>query len=182
MTGGPDRRGTPARGGTLRAAALAALSALITAVGHVAGGGTLPDLAVLAVLLPMVAAVFLSFARRCRGAVGTVAALAAGQVTLHQLMTLLHPPHVTEPAALAGPAMLGMHAAVTLVLAGALLHAERGVSAFAAALRRMVRRRLVPLPADRPLPTLAVPGSGLPALLARVLAVAHARRGPPVGC
>jgi hypothetical protein len=169
--------------GLLRAAALAALSALLTAVGHVAGGGSVPGLAILVVLLPLLAGAFVTIAQRCRGAVGTVAVLAAGQVTLHELMVLLHPAHqVAEPAVPPGAAMLGMHAAVTLVTAVVLRNADRAVAGLLAALRRALPRRLAPPPADRPLPTRAVPGPAVIARLARALAVADVRRGPPVGC
>jgi hypothetical protein len=176
--------GGPAGGrGPLHAAAPAALSTLLTAVGHVAGGGTAPDLAVLAVLFPLLAGVFTTVAGRCRGIVGTLAILGAGQLALHHLMDLLHRTHhLAEPAVAAGPQMFGMHAAITLVTAVALRHADRAVAGLVAALRRVVPRRLTPPPADRPLRTFAVPGPAVSARLARALAVAHARRGPPVGC
>ena len=48
----------------LRGAALAVLSTLLTAVGHVAGGGTVPDLALLVVLFPLLGGVFISVAER----------------------------------------------------------------------------------------------------------------------
>lgn len=171
------------RGGACRAATLAALSALLTAVGHVAGGGTVPGLAVLIVLFPLLAGVMVTLADRAATAMGTVATLAAGQLVLHQLMVLMHPAHVvSEPAVPPGAAMLGMHAVVTLATAVALRYADRAVLVVAAALRRVVLRRLTAPPADRPLPTRALPGPAVPALLARALAVANARRGPPVGC
>lgn len=165
-----------AAGRHVRAVGLAALSGLLTAVGHVAAGGTLPDLAVLLALIPLLAGVFVSLAERSRSTAGTVAALATGQLALHQLMTVLHPAHGDAAT------MLGLHAAITLVTAGALHHADRTVVALMVALRRVLPRRLIPPPADRPLPTRAVPGSDRPARHARLLSVAHARRGPPVGC
>lgn len=163
-------------GAPVRGAVLAGLSALLTATGHVAGGGSLPDLGMLVVLLPLLSAVFGSFAQRCRGVAGTVVVLGAGQLALHHLMTLMHPPHD------AGAAMFWMHAAITLVTAVALRHADRAVEAIHEALRRLVPRRAVAPIADRPLPALAVPGPGLPARLARLFAACDIRRGPPVGC
>jgi hypothetical protein len=59
-------------------------------------------------------------------------------------------------------------------------HADAGVLAVAAVLRRVLPRRLVPPPADRPLPAWPVPPLDLPARRARLLAVADVRRGPPV--
>ncbi len=167
----------------LRGATLAALSTLLTAVGHVAGGGALPDLALLTVLSPLLAGVFVAVAERCRGAVGTIGILGAGQLALHQLMVLMHPPHHAVDAAVSsGTGMLGMHAAVTLVTALMLRIADRAIAGLAAALRRVVPRRLTPPPADRPLPTRPVPGPAVPVRLALVLAAAQVRRGPPVGC
>lgn len=159
-----------------RGMALAAFSGLLTAVGHIAGGGSLGDLGLLVVLVPLLAGVFVSLAERSRGPLGAVAVLGAGQVALHYLMVLLHPPEMPV-----GPSMLLMHAVVTLVTAVGLRYADAAVVAAARALRRVLPRRPVALPADRPLPTLAVPGPGRVAQPAQVLLVAHARRGPPVG-
>jgi hypothetical protein len=159
----------------LRGAVLAGLSALLAAAGHAAGGGTVPDLAVLVPVLPLLAWAFTGAASRCQSLVGTVAVLAAGQFVLHNAIELLHPSH-------AGSSMLAMHAVATVVTAFALRHADRGAAALTTALRRVLPRRLVPPPADRPLPVLAVPGPAVPARLARAFVVAHARRGPPVTC
>lgn len=159
----------------LRGAVLAGLSALLAAVGHAAGGGTLPDLAVLVPVLPLLAWTFTGTASRCRGLAGTTGVLAVGQFVLHHAIELLHPSHP-------GSSMLAMHAVATVVTALALRHADRGAAALTAALRRVLPRRTAPPPADRPLPTLAVPGPALPARLARAFAVADALRGPPVAC
>ncbi|GAA0929731.1 hypothetical protein GCM10009559_16650 [Pseudonocardia zijingensis] len=158
-----------------RGAVLAGLSALLAAVGHAAGGGEVPELAALVPGLPLLAWAFTGTASRCRGPVATVAVLAVGQFVLHSTLELVHPSHP-------GPSMLATHAAATLVTAYALRHADRGVEALAAALRRVLPRRVTPPPADRPLPVLAVPGPAVPARLARAFVVAHARRGPPVTC
>jgi hypothetical protein len=92
---------------------------------------------------------------------------------------LLHP---AQDAAAGGRSMLLMHAVVTLVSAAGLCHADAAVVAVARALRRVLPRRPAVLPANRPLPTLAVPGPDRVAQQAQALLVAHARRGPPVGC
>jgi hypothetical protein len=167
-----------------RGSVLACLSALLTGTGHVAGGGTMADLGLLMVLLPLLAVVFGSLAKHSRDPLGAVVFLAAGQVVLHQLMVLLHSPHNVGTALLGGPSMLAMHAIVTLVSAVGLRHADHAVSAVAAALCRVVPRRIVPRPpSQHPLITFAVPGPELPARLARaVLGAATGRRGPPMWC
>lgn len=168
------------RRGLARGTALATLSGLLTTVGHVAGGGTLPDVGLLLVLVPLLAGMVVALAERSRGLPGTLVTLAVGQLALHQLLTVLHPAHPTADGALSGTGMLVLHALVTLVTAVALRHAERGVGALQAALCAVLPRRLTPPPADRPLTARPVPDAGLPALLARALATAVPRRGPPV--
>lgn len=169
--------------GVSRGAVLAGLSALLAAVGHAAGGGALPDLALMVVFLPLLGCVFVAAAERSRSILGTVSVLAVGQLAMHYLIEALHDAHHTAQAAPAyGAGMLVMHAAATLVTAVALRLAERAVAALGAALRRVVPRRLSPPIADRPLPTFVVPGPAVALRLARALAVAHVRRGPPVGC
>jgi hypothetical protein len=166
-------------GGVFRGAVLAGLSALLAAIGHAAGGGTFPEPAVLVLLLPLLALAFTGVARHCSGLPGTVAVLAAGQLVLHNAIELLHASH----AVLAQDTrMLAVHAVATLITALAMRHADRGTAALVTALGRVLPRRLVPPPADRPLPVLAVPGPAVPAQLARAFAVAHARRGPPAMC
>jgi hypothetical protein len=158
---------------------VALLCALLTATGHVAGGGRLPDAALLVVLLPLLAGLVTALAGSAATLPRAVAVLGAGQLGLHHLLELLHPvPHAATGAGTG--AMLAGHAAATLVTALALRHADAGVAAVAAALRRVVARRLPPPPADRPLPVLAVPGPAVPLRLARALAAAVVRRGPPV--
>jgi hypothetical protein len=170
------------RDGHLRGAVLAGFAALLAALGHTAGGGSVPDLGVLVVLMPLLAGMFTTVAGRCRGLPGTVAVLGAGQVALHYLMELMHPMHDTATAAVTGWRMFVMHAVATLLAATALRYADRAVAGVVAALRRVVRRRVAPLPADRPLAVLRVPDLAVPGRLAMALAAAHVRRGPPVGC
>lgn len=169
--------------GIVRGWALAGLSTLLTAVGHVGGGGEVPDLAVLLLLFPLLAGLFTSAARRCGSLARTIVVLGTGQLAQHQVMELLHPTHPGTGQALAPDAqMVTMHVIATLVTAVALRHADRAVAGLMAALRRVLPRRLNPPPADRPLPVLAVPGPAVPARLARAFAAACTRRGPPVEC
>ena len=162
------------RGG-VRGGVVTSLCALLTAVGHGAGGGAVPDLGVLLVLTPVLAGLFVTVAERAAGVAGLLTVLAAGQLTLHLLLELLHPAHHVMGAPGAG-VMWTMHAAVTLVTAVALRHADVALRGVRAALRRVVRRWVVPRPAERPLPTLAGPGSVVSVRLARALAVANLHR------
>ncbi|GAA3250210.1 hypothetical protein GCM10017691_61930 [Pseudonocardia petroleophila] len=159
---------------------MALLSALLTAAGHAAAGGSLPDLALLVVLLPLLCGALVTVADRAAGIVGLLGVLAVGQLLLHHLLELLHPAHAAAPA-LFGPAgMWVVHGAATLVVAGAVRHAESALDAVRATW--VLPRRLVPPPARRPLraPVPAGPATGL--RLAGALAAARLRRGPPLGC
>ena len=159
----------------LRGVALAALSALLTTIGHAAAGGGLPDVSVLVVVVPLLTAAFVAVAERTEGLPATLVVLGTGQLVLHLTLAALHP----MPAA-DGMLMLACHAVITLVTAVAIRYADAAVLAIAAVLRRVVPRRLTPPRADRPLPTRAVPAPDLPARRARMLTVADVRRGPPV--
>ncbi|GAA2573169.1 hypothetical protein [Pseudonocardia hydrocarbonoxydans] len=167
-------------GPTVRASALALISALLTVAGHAAGGGSLPDLGLLVVLVPLLCGALVTVADRATGLAGLVGTLAAGQFVLHHLLVLLHPAHAAGPAVLGPAAMWVMHGAATLVLAGALRYADAAVAAVRAFL--VPPRRPAPAPAFRPLaaPVPAGPATGL--RLAGALAAARLRRGPPVGC
>lgn len=167
----------PAHARVLRGAVLASLSTLLTALGHLAGGGTLPDLGLLVVLLPLLALAVSSTAERVRGPVGTLLVLGGGQFVLHELLEFLGHDHAGIAS---GPSMLAGHAVAT-VLSGLLLRdADRLLSALARALRRVVPRRSAPLPADAPLRTLAVPAAGVTGHVRRAAVGAVLRRGPPV--
>ena len=161
--------------GRLRGVTLTLLVALLTAIGHVAAGGGLPDLSLLVVLLPLLGGAFVALAERTRSFAATLGVLATGQLVIHAALAALHP-----MAADGSRAMLVLHVLTTLVTAVAVRYADAAVLAVAAALRRVVPRKLTPPPADRPLPTRPVPPLDLPARRARLLTVAVLRRGPPV--
>lgn len=168
-------------GSGVRGAGLALMCALVTAAGHSAGGGALPDLALLVVLLPLLGGVLTHVARRATGPVGLVAVLGGGQLALHHLLELLHPAHAAGPALLGGTGMLVLHAVATVVLAVAVRGADAGIAAVAAGLRRVLPRRLPP-PVTRA-PAVAVPVAPVAGLrLAAALCSAEVRRGPPVRC
>lgn len=167
----------PAHARVLRGAVLASLSTLLTALGHLVGGGTLPDLGLLVVLLPLLALAVTSTAERVRGPVGTLLLLGGGQFVLHELLEFLGHDHAGIAS---GPSMLAGHAVAT-VLSGLLLRdADQLLSALARALRRVLPRRSAPLPADAPLRTLAVPAAGVAGHVRRAAVGAVLRRGPPV--
>jgi hypothetical protein len=171
-----DREGRPR---VLRGLVTAGFATLLIAVGHVLGGGAVPDLLVLVVLFPLLTGAVVGLADRCRSTAATMTTLGAGQYALHVLLGLLHP-----HASVVGPsaaAMVALHAVATVVVAVLLRHADRALVAVAAALRRVLSRRPFVLPADGPLSALRVTGPARPARRLALAAV-PARRGPPEGC
>ena len=162
--------------GRLRGVTLTLLVALLTAIGHVAAGGGLPDLSLLVVLLPLLGGAFVALAERTRSFPGTVGVLGGGPARAAR--------HARRRCTRWPPTASGrcwsLHVLITLVTAVAVRYADAAVLAVAAVLRRVVPRRLTPPPADRPLPTRPVAPLHLPARRARRLTVADVRRGPPV--
>jgi len=160
-----------------RGVAVASASALITGLGHVAGGGTVPDLGLLIALFPLIAALIIALADACRGVVGMLAVLAAGQLAMHQTMDVLG----HHQAATGGrPSMLGMHVVATIATGLLIRDADQVLAVLLGWLGRVLPRRLTPPAADRPLPTLAVPSPAVLGDAARALLGPLARRGPPI--
>jgi hypothetical protein len=165
----------PHAGPVPRGVALASLTALLSTLGHLAGGGTLPDLGLLLVLFPLLTLVVTSLAERIRSRVGVLTTLGAGQFALHELLVLFGHDHAGP---VDGSRMLLMHAVAT-VLSGLLLqHVDRLLTALARALCRVLPRRPTPLPVVGPLRTWVLPAPA-PSVVSR-LVEPLSRRGPPV--
>ena len=177
--GAPVRQ-RPAWLAPVRGVLLASLATLLTAVGHVAGGGSLEQLSPLAVLVPMLATVLVAVAERCRGVVAVLAALGVGQAVLHYLLVVLtaHGHGAAVPAL----SMVAAHAVATLVLAPVVCSADAAVAGLAGALRRILPRRPRVRAVAVPLPTRAVPAADVPLLVSAGVVAVHARRGPPIAC
>jgi hypothetical protein len=172
---GPPSGVGPHAGPVPRGAALASLTALLSALGHLAGGGTLPDLGLLVVLVPLLALVITSVAERIRSRAGVLATLGAGQLALHELLVLFGHDHAGP---VDGSRMLLMHAVAT-VLSGLLLqHVDRLLTALTRALLRVLPRRPGPRPVVGPPRTWVQPAPAAP--LASRLVEPLSRRGPPV--
>jgi hypothetical protein len=166
----------------VRGSILAALATLLTATGHVVGGGSLVGLSPLAVLVPMLATVLVAVAERCRGVAATLLALGAGQVALHYLMVVLTVHGHRAPGTFSTVAMVVGHAVATLAIAVVLAHADAATAALLGALRRIRLRRPRTGVVDVAPPVCPVPDAAVPLLAGLVTLAAHARRGPPVTC
>lgn len=172
------RRPGPLRGA--RGVAVASAASLITGVAHVAGGGALPDLGLLLVLFPLLTALIVSIADACSSIAGVLGVLAAGQLAMHAVLEVIGHSHV---AAAAGPAsgwsMFAMHAAATVVLGLLIRDADVVLGLLVSALSRVLPRRLLVPPADRPLATFAVACPAVLGATARAALGPRTPRGPP---
>jgi hypothetical protein len=180
--GAPVRQQPPGWLAPVRGSTLAALVTLLTATGHVVGGGTLVGLSPLAVLVPLLATVLVATAERCRGVAATLVALGAGQFGLHYLLVVLTAHGHRAAAPFSTPTMVAAHVAATLVLAVVVAHADAAVTALVTALRRIRPRRPRVGAVDVAPPVRPVPDAAVPLVASLVLVAAHTRRGPPIGC
>jgi hypothetical protein len=180
--GSPVQKRLPVWLAPVRGAVLAALVTLLTATGHVVGGGTLAGLSPLAVLVPLLGTVLVALAERCRGLAATLVALGAGQLGLHVVLLLLSAHDHARPAALTGAAMVAAHAVATLAIAAVLSSADATVTALLGSLRRVLPRRLPIAPVDVAPPTRPVPDAAVPLVAGLIPLTAHVRRGPPLPC
>lgn len=172
----PPGAAGPFPGPVLRGGVLAGATAVLTVLGHLAGGGALPDLALLVVLCPLLALAIIALAERARGLLGTLLVLAGGQAVMHTLMVLLGHDHRAGTAT----AMLATHALATLASAVLLHEVDSLLTGLAKVLRRLLPRRVPAPPALRPLPALACAPAGVIVHIRRAAVAALVRRGPPV--
>jgi hypothetical protein len=166
----------------VRGSILAALVTLLTATGHVVGGGTLVGLSPLAVLVPLLATVLVATAERCRGVVATLVALGAGQLGLHYLLVVLTAHGHRGTAAISTATMVAAHVGATLVTAVVMAYADAAVTALVTALQRIRPRRPRVDAVDVMPPARPIPDAAVPLFASLVLVAAHTRRGPPIGC
>jgi len=181
----------------VRAAAVATVVVVLASTAHVAGGGRLPGPLLLSAVLVLTACAAVLLAGRRLSGVQLLAALGAGQAGVHaalvtfavETVPVVGGHHVEwTPVALhaepgtASATMLAAHVAATVVAAGVLAAAERGVWTWWAWLQPLhlpvlaVLRLLLGEPARPPAPVVPVLRRPRPVLLRR-----SPRRGPPVG-
>jgi hypothetical protein len=167
------------------------LTMLLAISGHAAAGGAAPDLGLAAVLFVLLAGLFVALADQRAGPGAVLALVGAGQLGIHVLLQALsvHDFHSLAPDHLAGPAggagidpvtMTAAHVGATVLTGWLLATADRALFMVAAAWARMVRRRVAPLPARRPLLLAAAAPGVIRGDFGLRLAQVATRRGPPV--
>lgn len=132
------------------------------------------------VLYPLLAVLIVSLADACRRIAGVLGVLAAGQFAMHAVLKVIGHSHVAAPAGPAsGWSMFAMHAVATVVIGLLIRDADQVLGLLVSALARVLPRRLLVPPADRPLTTFAV---GCPAVVGATERAAlgpRTPRGPP---
>lgn len=160
----------------------------LAALGHLAGGGHLPDLSVLITATAILAPAGIALARRQRGFLAILGVLALAQVLCHLLFGLAargggmaqHDMQMGPMAGMASTRMSVLHLAAAVLTAVVLTRGEAATFALARLWRRLVRRvRVLLLPTPAGPPRLPRPPILVAPPLQRLL-VQHARRGPPV--
>lgn len=159
----------------VRAGSFTALAGQICVAGHIAGGGGVPDLALVALLCGLLYPVMSGVARTRPGFGGWLAAMAGVQLVFHLALSL--GAHATTAADPHPWRMLLFHAGAAVVCAALLASCDRVLYEIASWLRRLLPSRPVPLVAAGPLwAVAAAPEAAHDDVRVRLAP----RRGPPV--
>ena len=167
---------TDGRWRSVRAGLFVLIAAQIAVLGHIAAGGTPPELPLLAMMSGLLLTGLRPLATRRRTFGVLLAAMAGTQVTFHLVLTLAdhHPAGGHDQVR-----MLVFHAAAAVLSALLLAHGERLLFALHGWLTRLRPRLLtVPQPRDTRLWTAVVDRAGT-TLRSRLTGSAVWRRGPP---
>ncbi|WP_111768156.1 hypothetical protein [Nakamurella deserti] len=169
---------TDGRWRSVRAGAFALLAAQIAVIGHLAGGGTPPDLPLLTAMCALLVVALLPLATRRQRFPALLVAMAGTQVGFHLVLSLAGTHHpVSDPG---DPIlMLAFHVLAALVTALMFSHGERLLFALHGWLTRL-RPRLGALPpvAATAAWTAVVDRAGR-VLRSRLTGSSVSRRGPP---
>jgi uncharacterized membrane protein YeaQ/YmgE (transglycosylase-associated protein family) len=165
----------------MRGALIAGSSAALAVSAHALANGGLPDAPLTLLLTALIGWTATALAAKTTGILGTVAALGAGQLVMHLVLSTLmvhSTPHAG--AAVSGSAMAATHTCATIVTALLLARAEATLRAATNAMRLLLPKilRVLPVPATAAQPTLVLPADAERlenVLFGRV----HGRRGPP---
>ncbi|MFC5285487.1 hypothetical protein ACFPM7_00330 [Actinokineospora guangxiensis] len=161
-----------------RGALLGACTGALAIAAHGAAGGGFPDAAPTVAIVALVA--WAGSALAGTGPWVAFALLAGGQSALHLLLTgVAHPDTPAGDAPVNGLLMTAAHVLATALAAW--LHARAGhaLDLIGAALRGLVRALVAP-PSSPPAAVAPPAGPRVGTLLAVVLRVVCARRGPPI--
>jgi len=161
---------------------LAVTSGALSVAAHGAGGGSLTEFAPVLPLIVLTAFAGTAVATRRRNPLAVLGALAATQLAQHLLLSLVHShqPSPEQGLGFDGTQMAGAHAVAALLTGVLLVKADAALFALAAAVSRLLPRRLAPAPI-RLAPRVPVPRANDPAALIEVLLRrVNGRRGPPV--
>ena len=161
---------------TCRSASFALVTAYVSGLGHLLGGGSLPPIGTLLFAAAVVGGMVSGLARTRRGPMQMLAMVVGAQLAFHLLFSL----DAHDMAPLDLPRMLAFHVVAAVLCALILAHGDRALFRLFAALHRVVDRALA-TPAA--LPSWPRPPAAAADPFARPAARHHCttapRRGPP---
>lgn len=164
-------------GGTVRATLFALIAAEVAAVGHLVGGGSAPDLPLLAGMSALLVCSLRPLSDRRAGFAVLLGTMGGTQVVFHWVSSLAGAPHSHAGS---GWRMWLFHAAAAVVSATVLAYGERLAVSLAT-----WRKRRRPAAPPRPQRQAETPSGGLPRpdvpvrRGARIATRPATRRGPP---
>lgn len=169
----------------VRACVFAAVATQLAVLGHVLGGGAIPDLDILLPVTILLGGSLTGFAGRRRSLAQIFGALAASQLLFHVAFALTthHGGSVTsmEPLVAGAARMVAFHLMAALAASWVMAHGESTLFRLFAALRRVL------VPSRRPLTvrlsprwTAVITGGAGGRLLLTGLGSLSSRRGPPL--
>jgi hypothetical protein len=162
---------------TVRAGAFVLIAAQITALGHVAGGGSPPDLPLLATMSGLLLAALRSLTTRRRRFPVVLAAMSGTQVLFHFVLALsdAHTPSgATQPLR-----MLVFHVVAAVTAAALLAYGDQLLFALHGRLRRLLPRVALAAPIAVVATWTAIAERAGRRLRSRLDRSSISRRGPP---
>ncbi len=162
----------------LRSGIFAALTAQIAVLGHLLGGGSLPDFAAIITVTAALTFAITGLATKRRGFGSILPAMTGAQVIFHLVFSISS--HHQE--SLTTVNMLLFHAVAAVACAALLAHGEKMLFGLFAALRRVLPRLLpVLIVSTTPAWTALTQGrTHIPTTA--LITLTRPRRGPPVPC
>lgn len=169
---------TSVRWRLVRSGTLAALTAQIAVIGHLFGGGSLPDSAAIITVTAALTGAITGLAGKRRGFGSILLAMLGAQVAFHLVFSIST--HHAE--SLASVPMIVFHLLAALASAALLAYGEKLIFGLFAALKRALPRLISPLIVVAAPAWTALLGVSTFRPTTTLITLTRPRRGPPVTC
>lgn len=162
----------------VRSGTLAALTAQIAVIGHLFGGGSLPDSAAIITVTAALTGAITGLAGKRRGFGSILPAMLGAQVAFHLVFSISS--HHAE--SLASLPMVVFHLLAAVACAALLAYGDRLIFGLFSALKRALPRLISPLIVLAAPTWTALVGVRTPRPITTLITLSRPRRGPPVTC